>query len=209
LGEAFGFEMKITRPVWQQFSEEKQAILYANKGGGAVWKQPGSAPRLLLFRADRHGSPEGLFLWVLFALGVQEWEHFHRGERRGLVGLEVPGSHQELVDDWLKRDEPLSEPTHAQEFDCLACGACCHMSRVLLTKQDLQNWVRNDRFDLIQPRYIQMERHLPLLKPRADGACQHLNGKACTIYEIRPENCEAFEAGSELCQYVRKEAGVS
>ena len=45
-----------------------------------------------------------------------------------------------------------------------------------------------------------------VLRFAKDGRCQLLGpDKLCTIYEIRPENCRAFVAGSEACLSAREE----
>ena len=37
------------------------------------------------------------------------------------------------------------------------------------------------------------------------GDCVHLAGNDCVIYELRPDNCRAFPAGSEGCLGARAE----
>ena len=76
---------------------------------------------------------------------------------------------------------------------CDDCGgSCCKAA-----------WIDNPILDRLFPEYV-----AECLAVRGRGVCPHLTPEGrCGIYETRPFACRIYEAGSEPCLKVRREAG--
>ena len=102
-------------------------------------------------------------------------------------------------------------------YECDQCGACCEGSLIVQAE-----WIDVVR----EPRLIDADRHYQehevdtVLTMLEDGmrvvtlacgqACPFLSeGKTCSIYPSRPNDCVAMQAGDEQCQQARGEAGLS
>ena len=109
-------------------------------------------------------------------------------------------------------------------FDCQTCGACC------LSPWDAVGYVRLDDIDARRLASV----GLPVIteeQPGWDGApetllrlgttrddrrqraCAALGGTAgercsCGVYDLRPDACRRFEAGSGLCRAARRGLGL-
>lgn len=103
---------------------------------------------------------------------------------------------------------PEGEPQ--EEFDCLACGACCRDvadGTALVSEEDLVRWKRQKAehilASLVPGHFSQMG-----FGTHPDGTCLHLgtkeNANACAIYETRGWACHALEPGSPQCRTYRK-----
>ena len=108
-----------------------------------------------------------------------------------------------MVAGWCERDSALPESMTLETLDCRACGACCRDNDVLLGKDDFARWRAAGRSDLEAPEFLRARKRKLRVLPSGD--CVHLRGNDCGIYEVRPDNCRAFPAGSECCLFARDE----
>jgi len=104
-------------------------------------------------------------------------------------------------------------------YDCVKCGACCvsdydapdyaHVS----TEEAEEFWTR----DLDSLLYEERTYGAPALSmktrydPQGNCRCAALSGTvgkqvSCSVYDIRPNVCRRFEAGSSVCDSARKAA---
>jgi len=100
-------------------------------------------------------------------------------------------------------------PIFNDEYDCRKCGACCS-SYWNYTKDDIHISIKESDRARFTPKQIDW-----LLKPetlnvltKSNSDCIAHRGtvgkeSACAIYEVRPDTCREFEAGSEACKAVR------
>ena len=66
----------------------------------------------------------------------------------------------------------------APQIDCLDCGNCCQNLRPIATDEELSVFV--------EPENIEAYKYLK------GFPCKHLDGKKCTIYSGRPEECRSY-----------------
>lgn len=95
-------------------------------------------------------------------------------------------------------------------FECDSCGACCRTWPIFASATDA---ARAPRIvaegrklpeHLVTPEWTYRLFPLPFLQ-----TCCFLDAESrCTIYEQRPEVCQAFEAGSSQCQEARVRNGL-
>ncbi len=64
------------------------------------------------------------------------------------------------------------------QIDCLECGNCCQNLRPIATDKELRPFV--------EPKDIEAFKYL------MSFPCKNLNGKKCTIYSERPEECREY-----------------
>jgi Fe-S-cluster containining protein len=104
----------------------------------------------------------------------------------------------------------LPESPPQEEFDCLACGACCRDvadGTALVSAEDLVRWKRQKAdhilASLVPGHFSQMG-----FATHPNGTCVHLgtaaSPNACSIYETRGWSCHALEPGSPQCRTYRK-----
>ena len=112
----------------------------------------------------------------------------------------------------------------AAPYDCQLCGACC-----AAVPSAAQAYVRLFEIDLTRLRGVDVpiyreeqawtdwtEEVLQLgikLNHQGKRVCVGFEGDVggacgCGIYELRPEACRKFEAGSILCKEARQAAGM-
>jgi Fe-S-cluster containining protein len=101
---------------------------------------------------------------------------------------------------------------HAEELDCLACGACCRQAsdgRILVPAEDIVRWRRTGRHDIAE-RLVEGHFGEMAFAYTPEGACVHLgtpeSRNACSIYADRGTTCREFEKGSWQCHEFRREA---
>lgn len=105
---------------------------------------------------------------------------------------------------------PPSQPPDQEEFDCLACGACCRDvadGTALVSEDDIVRWKRQKAdhilASLVPGHFSQMG-----FATHPGGTCVHLgtawSPNACSIYETRGWSCHALEPGSPQCRTYRK-----
>jgi len=102
--------------------------------------------------------------------------------------------------------------------DCLSCGACCVSNYdspdyVSMKPDEADRLEAEGRGDLLYERGSR----LPSLRTRYDGRgncrCAALSGVvgddvSCSIYELRPNVCHKFAAGTGPCYMARRAAGL-
>lgn len=64
------------------------------------------------------------------------------------------------------------------KIDCLECGNCCHNLRPIATFEEMSPFVESKNYEAF--KYLK------------GFACKNLDGKACTIYMDRPEECREY-----------------
>jgi len=64
------------------------------------------------------------------------------------------------------------------QIDCLKCGNCCLNIRPIATDEAMGVFAEPENFETY--RYLK------------GFACKHLDGKKCTIYPDRPEECRSY-----------------
>jgi uncharacterized protein len=96
--------------------------------------------------------------------------------------------------------------------DCQTCGACCaYFHQVAVLDSDPTprrlTWTVWDAEDIAGPktRWLRREAHQGRCVAFAGSVGQHAR---CAIYELRPNSCRAFEAGSDRCRAVRRVYGL-
>jgi Fe-S-cluster containining protein len=76
-------------------------------------------------------------------------------------------------------------------IDCLACGKCC--TRLMVNIDDAAITRLADRLQLTEAqfreRFVEGGSFMSFLNAIP---CQFLDGKACTVYDIRPDECRNF-----------------
>jgi len=164
----------------------------------AATTQAHPAPTALVQLTRKRGMSEAAFAEVL--------EHLARRRAGVVVADEGPSLYTETV------AESLFNANQAGVPDCLTCGACCayfHQVAVLdidPTPRRL-TWTVWETEDIAGPKTRWLRRE-PL-----EGHCIAFAGSVgqhavCAIYELRPNSCRAFEAGSDRCRGVRRGYGL-
>ena len=160
----------------------------------------------LILGVDDRGKITELGLWTLLSIEQQRWRRVKDGPAEGLATARVRAAYEGSVMDWCERDSFHEGPTRSVDLDCLACGACCHESNVILDKADFDRWRKAGRRDLMDKAYIKRKNGKVTLRFLDDGRCRNLGrDNKCGIYTIRPDNCAAFVVGSEACLAAREE----
>jgi Fe-S-cluster containining protein len=104
---------------------------------------------------------------------------------------------------------PLRIPAE-DDFDCLACGACCRDvadGTALVSAEDLVRWKREGAHhilaSLVPGHFSQMG-----FGTHPNGTCLHLgtpeSSNACSIYATRGWACHELEPGSPQCRTYRR-----
>lgn len=198
--------------MWRKFQDRffPRAVKWVRDGGHAVVVSEGSArggPKLeLLLGADARGELTEFALWALLSVEQRRARLVTEGIAKGLRQTGVARHARYAVLDWCERDSVFDAPTRVLNLDCLACGACCHDSNVLLDDEDLDRFRAAGRDDLTTSAYIKRSRDGKVrLRFLGKGPCQHLaKDNKCRIYVLRPFNCSVFPAGSEACLAARE-----
>ncbi len=217
----------VHRPVVRSFSKayEAEAAAWVRAGGHAVvWDtrvRPngrtvkhatlvvGPIPRetATSSRSDLPLATQ-LALFSLLDLGKKRWTTPVRGVFAGLTTATVPPGDHWIVRRRIERDGTFPAATQALLLDCLACGACCKANEVFLHEADLERFREGGRPELAKPPFTRRKdgKTLMTLLPDEEQRCRHLaESSQCDIYELRPEPCRDFPAGSECCLYTREE----
>lgn len=204
--------MIVRRPVWRRFSPAfvgEAARFVAAGGHAAILRKKAGAPEVetLVLGVEPGGGITALGFWALLALGGGEHAIAERGPFAGLAVAGVPEGHGEAVLDLCARDAGYPSPTRTLRLSCTRCGACCHDGRVELGPADLERFRLAGRPELGRRPFVRRAPGgtLRLVMLRG-GRCKHLGpATRCRIYELRPESCRAFLAGSEACLAAREE----
>jgi uncharacterized protein len=198
----------IVRPIWRRFSARflANAAAFVRDGGHAAIVRDRGIVDLLL-TVDEKGKITEQGQWALLAIEQQRWRRVVSGVARGLAAARASRNFADVVIDWCERDSGHRGPTRAIKLDCTTCAACCHDANVVLDEVDLERWRAADRRDLTAKSYVRRDADGRITLRFAEGGrCQHLrDDKKCGIYELRPENCRVFPAGSEACLAARED----
>jgi uncharacterized protein len=146
----------------------------------------------------RRGMSEAAFAQMMEQLGER---------RAGLVVADDrPGLYAEALAESIYSADQTNLP------DCLTCGACCaYFHQVAVLDMDAMprrlTWAVWDAQEVAGPKTHWLRR-----EPQR-GHCIALTGSVgqqarCVIYELRPNSCRAFEAGSDRCHAVRRAYGL-
>ena len=194
---------QVRRPVVRTYLPKylSNAAKHVKAGGIAVVRDVRAW--YLLLPCDEDGDTPELPAWALLDIGVERSTRVRDGAAKGLRRAGVPKGMREVVAGWCERDSALPESTTLETLDCRACGACCRDNDVLLGKDDFARWRAAGRSDLEAPEFLRARKKKLRVLPSGD--CVHLRGNDCGIYEVRPDNCRAFPAGSECCMFARDE----
>lgn len=164
----------------------------------AANREAQAAPFALVQLTRKRAMSEATFAEMMERLGQR---------RAGLVRAdEGPGLYAET----LAESDFAADQTGAP--DCLKCGACCaYFHQVAVLDRDPTprrlTWMVWEAEDIAGPKLRWLKR-----EPRA-GHCLAFAGSvgqqaSCAIYELRPNSCRAFEAGSDRCRAVRRVYGL-
>jgi len=80
------------------------------------------------------------------------------------------------------------------EIDCTACANCCRLTEVNITERDIEKLAKFlgvTHAEFIRDSTQQDEAGNLILK-RSESGCVFLEGKLCSVYEARPQNCAQF-----------------
>jgi hypothetical protein len=204
---------KITRPVWRSFTQRfiRHAAEWVRAGGCAVvWRPAKGGPAAWLLLPLNHeggtdAMPEQPY-WAMLAVYLEKYKRIARGAAKGLATVRVARAYEHEVEHWCERDSKYPGPTREIELDCMTCAACCFNNKVVLDEQDLARLAGTDHPEYANKPYVRTVKGVKLLAlDKRTGACVHLNGRLCGIYERRPDNCRWFPAGTEPCLLARRE----
>lgn len=197
---------EVRRPVVRSYLPEylANAVKHVRAGGHAIVRATPSW--YLLLPCDKDGDMPELAAWALLDIGVERSSVVKDGPAKGLRRARVAKDVRYIVEGWAERDSAERKATVVMTIDCRACGACCRHNDVVLEKEDFDRWREAKRDDLADGKFLRARKRK--LKVLPNGDCVHLRGNDCGIYEVRPDNCRAFPAGSECCLFARDEQGV-
>ena len=161
----------------------------------------------VLLPVDNKGKLPELARWALLAIEHKRTTRVLDGPAKGLATTRIKPHYAGSVLDWCTRDSIHEGTTRTFDLDCIACGACCHDSNVILDEVDLDRFRKAGRKELTTSKHIVRHKDgrisLRFAKP---GPCQlQASDNRCTIYEIRPDNCRRFVMGSEACLAARED----
>jgi len=199
--------MTVVRPVVRSFRSTymKEARAWVKAGGHAVvWESDKRA--MLVFPVPKKGDEEDLGMWSVLDLGKQRWDTPTSGPYAGLACSLFPRATLWIAKRRAERDSKWRNPTRRIKLDCLTCAACCRDNEVILEKKDVTRFREAKRMDLVRRPLAAWRDGKFVLTLLANGSCRHLKSdNACAIYEIRPDACSQFPAGSECCLFAREE----
>lgn len=83
------------------------------------------------------------------------------------------------------------------KFHCTECGKCCSGKGgyVYITEQEakvIAEHLKISEVDFYEKYVTKIENRLVLQDKKNSYDCIFLDGKKCSIYEIRPKQCQAF-----------------
>lgn len=199
--------MVIQRPVWRRFRPRflPNAAAHVRRGGHAAIVHENGRVDVLLTVGD-DGKITELGLWSLLAIEQRRWVRVKQGPAKDLATARVTAKFAGSVIDWCVRDSVHPGSTRTIELDCVRCAACCHEANVVMDEADLARFREGGRPDLARKEYVKRSRDGRItLRFAPSGKCQHLKGKKCGIYPLRPDNCRVFVVGSEACLAARED----
>ncbi|GHT06244.1 Fe-S oxidoreductase [Bacteroidia bacterium] len=77
------------------------------------------------------------------------------------------------------------------QIDCTQCGNCCQNLRPGISTKDIEKFALSECItsEEYKERYCEKEDGITYLK---DIPCRYLNGKICSIYDERPDECRSY-----------------
>ncbi len=202
---------RVVRPVVRSFQlpYAKEAAAHVRAGGHAlVWE--GKSRVKFVFGVPKGDEEKDLGYWALLDLGVHRYTKESRGPLKGLAWSQIARDSLDIVRARAERDSVHSRATRVMRLDCEECAACCRDNEVVLEPGDLDRFRDGGRAELGKPPYTRKAGKKVVLRLLRSRDCRHLGADhRCRIYELRPESCRVFPAGSESCLYSRDaELGV-
>lgn len=104
------------------------------------------------------------------------------------------------------------------EFKCKRCGECCRQAGfVYLTPEEavaISEKLRRDIYSFMQEYVEIQDRRKLVLKKNTDESCVFLDGKGCSVYSVRPQQCRDFpllwrtERSESYCEGLRGCNGI-
>ncbi len=184
--------------MWRSYDPRwrANAVVHVRAGGHAVIR---GAPRWELLLPSPRGALRELSVWALLDLGLGRVGT----SPEGFASVALPDRLRERVEGWCERDGVHRASVRRERYDCRACAACCRKNHVVLDDDDVARWQAAGRADLDGDALVRTVRGRRVLRLLRGGDCVHLAGNDCAIYDLRPENCRAFPAGSEGCLAAR------
>jgi uncharacterized protein len=197
--------VRVIRPIVRSFQNPyaKEAAAHVRAGGHAlVWEAKDRVR--FVFRVPRGDEEKDLGYWSLLDLGVHRWAKETKGPLRGLATARIARDSLDLVRARAERDSVHPRSTRAMRLDCEECAACCRDNKVVLEPEDLKRFAAAGRADLGKAPYTRKDGERVVLRLLKSRDCRHLGADhRCGIYELRPDACRVFPAGSESCLYSR------
>jgi Fe-S-cluster containining protein len=82
-----------------------------------------------------------------------------------------------------------------ERIDCTQCAECCRVATAQISERDVERLARHlrippERF-LAEYTVHSEEEEVRILR-RTDAGCVFLDGKACAVYDARPDICHRF-----------------
>ena len=92
-----------------------------------------------------------------------------------------------------RRLRRMGEEIQAQ-IDCTECANCCRLTETGITERDIEKlapFLGVTRAEFLRD-YSQRAEDGELILKRNERGCVFLEGKLCSVYEARPQNCANF-----------------
>ena len=81
------------------------------------------------------------------------------------------------------------------QIDCTACANCCRVATVTMSERDvarLAKFLRITSARFKADYMTESEDEGWILRRSEESGCVFLDGRACTVYEARPDTCQRF-----------------
>jgi hypothetical protein len=198
----------VERPIWRRYRPRfaAHAVAHVKRGGFAVIVPDDDSPVRVYLPTGARGRITELGEWAMLSIDHRRWRTVKDGLAKGLVEVRVRKEFEGSVLDWCARDAVHEGPLRALDLDCLACGACCRGSYVVVGERDFERYREGGRPELASEDFIRRGEDGRLVLRLVNEQCPQLQpDNACTIYDLRPESCRAFLMGSEACLAAREE----
>lgn len=198
----------VHRPVVRSFKKRfaREAAAWVRAGGHAfLWEND---KRVFFVFPEPAKDDEGDFgAWGVYDMGKFRWQIADSGPLAGLAKTLVPRDCVWIAKRRTERDSVHKGPTRKMSLDCTECAACCQDNEVILQDVDVERFAEGGRPELAKAPYA--KRHKDgrvILTLLPNKRCRHLaKDNRCGIYELRPDACSEFPAGSECCLYARED----
>jgi len=101
---------------------------------------------------------------------------------------------------WLKRHNFVERRFKAiaeeveESIDCTACANCCRVATTQISERDAERLSRHLGMkvsEFLRDYTVELPDEGRILKRSPDG-CVFLDGRVCSVYEMRPDTCRLF-----------------